>query len=106
MRACCVDHRKTPLLNVIDNLGHHSMRADNHPIRIDAVDRVGDADSTLLELGNNTGVMDERPKRTYRTACFRCFEGHVERTLHAIASARIGSLHNFEFTHGRYSLSE
>ena len=38
------------------------MRADNHPICIDAVDRVGNADATLLELGNNTGIMDERPK--------------------------------------------
>ena len=41
------------------------MRADNHPICIDAVDRVGNADATLLELGNNTGIMDERPKRAY-----------------------------------------
>ena len=82
------------------------MRADNHPICIDAVDRVGNADAMLLELGNNTGIMDERPKRAYRTARFRCLKGHVERALHAIASTRIGSLHNLEFTHGRYSLSE
>ena len=89
-----VDHGKTTLAGSIDHLRHHTVGADDHGARCGVVQGLCQTDARLGELAYHDGVMDERTQGVDPSALLCLRRGgqcHVERTLNAVAGARVGS---------------
>ena len=89
-----IDHGKASLVSGIDDLRHHAVGADDHGARRGVIQGVGQTHACLGEFAHHDGVMDERAQRVDLSVlpCLRCGgQRHVERALHAVAGAGVGS---------------
>ena len=89
-----VDYGKVTLASGLDHLRHHAVGADDHGARSGVVQGVCQTNACLGEFAHHDGVMDERTQGVDLSVLPRLRggrQGHIERALHAVAGARVGS---------------
>ena len=89
MRTRC----EATLASGIDDLRHHTVRANDHGARRGIVKGLSQTDARLGKLAHHDGIMDERAQGVDLSVLPRLRggrQGHIERTLHAVAGASVG----------------
>ena len=88
-----IDHVEATLASGIDDLRHHTVRANDHGARRGIVKGLSQTDARLGKLAHHDGIMDERAQGVDLSVLPRLRggrQGHIERTLHAVAGASVG----------------
>ena len=84
-----IDHVEAALVSCLNHLRHHTVRANDHGARCGI-----QTDACLGKLAHHDGVMDERTQGVDLSGLPRLRggrQGHIERALHAVAGAGVGS---------------
>ena len=88
VRAGGIHHMQAEGLGVLDDLGHHTVAANDERGRGRRLTHVFDGvDAATRKVAHDDGVVDEGPKRADRTALGDAVLNDVQGALHAVTGA-------------------